>query len=59
MLVGLTLSFSALLRIAPLIVTHKAKYIQTESGLLSLCAGPFVAALEHATAETAETTVVG
>ena len=32
----------------PLIATHKAKYIQTESGLLSLGPGPFVTALEDA-----------
>ena len=41
----------------PLIATHKAKYIQTESGLLSLGPGPFVTALEHATGVQA--TVVG
>ena len=33
----------------PIIATHKAKYIQTESGL-SLGAGPFVVALENASA---------
>lgn len=41
----------------PLIATHKAKYIQTESGLLSLGPGPFVTALENATGVQA--TVVG
>lgn len=41
----------------PFIATHKAKYIQTESGLLSLGPGPFVTALENATGVQA--TVVG
>lgn len=41
----------------PLIATHKAKYVQTESGSLSLGPGPFVTALEHATGVKA--TVVG
>ncbi|KAF9478452.1 HAD-like protein [Pholiota conissans] len=36
----------------PLIATHKAKYVQTESGL-SLGPGPFVTALEHASGVTA------
>lgn len=43
--------------IVPLIATHKAKYVQTESGLLSLGPGPFVTALEYATGVKA--TVVG
>jgi ribonucleotide monophosphatase NagD (HAD superfamily) len=41
----------------PLIATHKAKYVQRESGLLSLGPGPFVTALEDATGVKA--TVVG
>lgn len=40
----------------PLIATHKARYIETESGL-SLGPGPFVTALENAAATTAH--VVG
>lgn len=40
----------------PLIATHKAKYVQTESGL-SLGPGPFVTALENAAGVTAH--VVG
>jgi ribonucleotide monophosphatase NagD (HAD superfamily) len=41
----------------PLIATHKAKYLASSSGELSLGPGPFVAALENATGLTAE--VVG
>ena len=54
---GETTTSSASPNAIPLIATHKAKYIQTESGLLSLGPGPFVAALEHATGVQA--TVVG
>ncbi len=34
----------------PLITTHRAKYVRTSDGELSLGPGPFVAALENATA---------
>ena len=43
--------------IIPLIATHKARYLATSGGLLSLGPGPFVAALENAACSTAE--VVG
>ncbi|GAA6060105.1 hypothetical protein JCM10212_003513 [Sporobolomyces blumeae] len=38
----------------PLIVTHKAKFVQADDGKLSLGPGPFVTALEEAASCTAE-----
>ncbi|KZT19770.1 hypothetical protein NEOLEDRAFT_1123728 [Neolentinus lepideus HHB14362 ss-1] len=38
----------------PFIATHKAKYIRTPDGQLSLGPGPFVTALEHASGVNAE-----
>src|ERR1700722_15312516 len=39
---------------APLIATHKARFIATSDGSLSLGPGPFVTALEHASGVQAE-----
>ena len=38
----------------PLIATHKAKYLESTDGALSLGPGPFVTALEHASGQQAE-----
>jgi len=42
-----------------LIATHRAKYIQSNEGKLSLGPGPFVAALENAAGPNIQTKVVG
>lgn len=44
---------------APLIATHKARYIRTPDGELSLGPGPFVAALEDAIGDNERAEIIG